>query len=161
MGQVHGTTEALRSDVAGLRAGIAHMEGSTKSAIDQRASDLGIALKNTESPLRHDMGRLRAVTTERFERLEERVDQRFEQVDEQLLGLTVWTASTDERFGQVDRRFDYVDTRFDGIDLRFGQVDQRLDGIDQRLDRVDKRLDTMDGKLDRLLAAAEGGNVAR
>ena len=48
-----------------------------------------------------------------FERLETKIDQRFEQVD--------------QRFEQVDQRFEQIDQRFEQIDQRFEQIDQRFD----------------------------------
>ena len=43
----------------------------------------------------------------------------------------------DKRFDSIDERFAAVDKRFDAIDERFAAVDNRFDAIDERLRRVE------------------------
>ncbi|MEI3598023.1 MULTISPECIES: hypothetical protein [unclassified Oceanobacillus] len=56
----------------------------------------------------------------------------------------------DKRFDEVDQRFQEVDKRFDEVDQRFQEVDKRFDEVDQRFQEVDKRFDKIDQKFDSL-----------
>lgn len=51
-----------------------------------------------------------------FERMEAKMDERFNRVDERF-------AQVDERFAQVDRRFEKVDARFERMEDRFHTLD--------------------------------------
>ncbi len=84
---------------------------------------------------------------ERLERIEQKMDARFEQVD--------------RRFEQVDKRFEQVDKRFDQVDRRFEQVDKRFEQVDRRFDQVDRRFEKVDEQLHRqgLLLESLNGNV--
>jgi chromosome segregation ATPase len=161
IGQIYASNEATRMDQAALRAGLAHLEITThaeaeglKATLDQRASELREKLGTTEASFLHDLGRIQAKVSDYFNR----VDIRFQQVDQQLGDLKQWTASADERFSSIDQRFEGVDRRFDAVDKRFEGLDQQLEGVDQRLEGLDQRLDGLDSKLDRVLAAVESRN---
>jgi len=63
-----------------------------------------------------------ADTASRFDRLERRIDARFDKVD--------------ERFDKMEARFEKVDARFERIDERFERIDERFEGIDKRFDSL-------------------------
>ena len=158
IGQIHTSNEGIKLDIAGLRAGLVHLETSThadmtalKATLDERASELREKIGTAEASLRSHIGRIQDKVTDRFDA----VDLRFKSVDERFDGIDQRFNDIDLRFNDVDFRFDGIDQRLDAMDQRFDGIDKRLDGMDRRLDAMDKRLDGIDGKLDRLLAAAE------
>ena len=137
--QIYKSNEGTRLDLAGLRAGLAHMETSThrdlvniKATLDMQVSEMRQDLGATEVSLRHDIGHFHSKAMDRFEKVEER----FNDVDQQLRRLNEWSEVADERFGQIDQRFEQVDARFDQVDRRFDGVDQRLDGMETKIDQV-------------------------
>lgn len=65
-----------------------------------------------------------AWTDSRLDRLEQRMEFRFEQVEQQM----------DSRFEQVDQRFEQVNERFE-------QVNERLDEMGERFGRLEGRID--------------------
>ncbi|WGU92264.1 hypothetical protein QJQ58_16905 [Paenibacillus dendritiformis] len=74
---------------------------------------------------------------------------------QELQGLNGRIDKMDKRFDQVEQRLVKVEQRLDNMDKRFDQVEQRLDKVEQRLDQMDKRfeqveqrLDTMDSRLE-------------
>lgn len=79
--------------------------------------------------------------------LEDRMDRRFQRLEEQL----------DLRFTAMDQRFTMIDQRFTLIDHRFTAVDQRFASVDQRFLGIDARLDRMTNLLVALLVAVIGG----
>ena len=96
VGQLHASNEAIRMNLAGIRAGLAHLETSThadvaalKTMLDERVSDLREKLATTEASLRHDVGSLRTNVFERVDRRFDAMDQRFDGVDQRLEGLDV------------------------------------------------------------------------
>jgi hypothetical protein len=86
-------------------------------------------------------------TTADLERLERKMEHRFELVD--------------QRFEQVDQRFDHLerlfDERFRQVDDRFRQVDDRFGHVDDRFTSLQRELEArIDGVRDELLAAFRG-----
>ena len=69
-----------------------------------------------------------------------------------VVGLqTTWVIHAVERLeGRVDLRFDAVHARFAQVDARFDRMDERFDRMDLRFDRMDDRFDRMDDRFDRL-----------
>lgn len=64
---------------------------------------------------------------------------------------TTWVIHVLERLeARVDVRFDAVDARFAQVDARFDRMDDRFDRMDERFDRMDERFDRMDDRFDRL-----------
>jgi archaellum component FlaC len=63
----------------------------------------------------------------RFNELNERIDDRFGEVN--------------RRFSEVDERFNGMEGRFNGIEGRFTEVNQRFHGIDERFNEVYERID--------------------
>lgn len=70
------------------------------------------------------------VLEERFDLMEEHVDNRIDQME----------ARFDERLVQMEKRFN---ERFEQVDQRFEQVDKRFEGIDTKLDRMNDRILSM------------------
>lgn len=61
----------------------------------------------------------------RFQSLEQRIDQRFGQADQRFEGI-------DQRFDRIDRRFEGIDRRFEGVDRQFAQMRQEMNaGFDE------------------------------
>jgi hypothetical protein len=56
----------------------------------------------------------------------------------------------DHRFELVDQRFEQIDQRFEQVDARFGQVDDRFSSLQRELEA------RIDGTRDELLAAFRG-----
>jgi uncharacterized protein (DUF3084 family) len=74
--------------------------------------------------------------------LEQRMDRRFELIEQRFTGL-------DSRFVSIDQRFEAIDRRFAAIDQRFAAIDQRFAVVDQRLSALDMRIDGLDAKMSR------------
>ena len=55
--------------------------------------------------------------------IEDRVNQRFENLE-----------------NHMDQRFDAVDRRFEGVDQRFERVDQRFNALERKIDDVNGRI---------------------
>lgn len=53
----------------------------------------------------------------------------------------------DSRFNKIDVRFDKVEEQLDGMDARFDKVETRLDGMDVRFDKVETRLDNIEAQM--------------
>jgi hypothetical protein len=75
--------------------------------------------------------------------LEERLELRFDRIDDRF-------GRVEDRFAAIDGRFDRVDDRFAAIDDRFDRVDDRFAAIDDRFDRVDDRFAAMEERFDRV-----------
>jgi DNA anti-recombination protein RmuC len=93
-------------------------------------------------------------TTADLERLERKMDHRFELVDQRF-------GQVDQRFEQLEQRFDerfrLMDARFEQVDARFGQVDARFGQVDDRFSSLQRELEArIDGARDELLAAFRG-----
>jgi DNA anti-recombination protein RmuC len=93
-------------------------------------------------------------TTADLERLERKMEHRFELVGQRF-------EQVDQRFEQVDQRFEQVDQRFDHLerlfDERFRQVDERFGHVDDRFTSLQRELEArIDGVRDELLAAFRG-----
>lgn len=67
-------------------------------------------------------------------RLEENMNQRFEQVNGEIKDFK---SSVDKRFEQVDKRFEQVDKRFEQVDKRLEQIIASIDRLSDKLDRRD------------------------
>lgn len=86
---------------------------------------------------------------ERFDRVENLLEARFELIDQAFAEQRrftefVFSGLRDQmhaRFEAVDRRFDAVDHRFDAADRRFDAVDRRFDAVDLRFERLEKKVD--------------------
>lgn len=76
-----------------------------------------------------EMKKQQTITNERLDR----IDKRFEKVDEHFKG--------------IDKRFEKVDEHFKGIDKRFEKIDERFREIDERFDSIDKRFDSLEAKV--------------
>ena len=64
----------------------------------------------------------------------ERIEKRFDKVDEKF-------AKLDERFDKIDERFQKLDDKIDGIDKRLIKVETKLDeGITPRLDALNEQV---------------------
>lgn len=76
--------------------------------------------------------------TDRFDRLEQRLDDSFDKID--------------QRFEGVDEKFKRIDDKFEKIDGRFERVDEQLDKITvtmiKSFDRIDKELEKKADKVD-------------
>lgn len=64
----------------------------------------------------------------------ERVDVRFEQVDQRLAQIDERFEAIDERFNQIDQRFEAIDERFERLEGRVGALDDRLVGLEHQID---------------------------
>ena len=56
---------------------------------------------------------------------------------------------------RMNLRFELVDQRFGLVDQRFAMVDQRFEALDQRFDALDQRFETLDQRLDQRFEASE------
>jgi DNA repair exonuclease SbcCD ATPase subunit len=88
---------------------------------------------------------------DRFEKLEQRLEQRFAALEGCIDRLE---ARWEERFAQVDARFAQVDARLAQVDARFAQVDARLAQVDARLDQINVRFDQVNARIDGTLRYA-------
>lgn len=73
---------------------------------------------------------------QRFEKAEQRANQRFEQLDQRFDKAE---QRADERFEKVDQRFDKVATK-DWVAGQFAQANDRIDEVGNRVDRADGRM---------------------
>lgn len=86
-----------------------------------------------KSPVYHDeFDAAMTAIKQDFDRLENKVDQGFEEVN--------------ERFEQVDKRFEQIDQRFEQVDRRFEQVLTILTSIDANM----KELRGLPARVERL-----------
>ena len=69
-------------------------------------------------------------TKEDINRLESRIDKKFEMLIHQI----------DKRFEQIDKRFEQIDKRFEQVDKRFEQIDKRFEML---IHQIDKRFETL------------------
>ena len=69
--------------------------------------------------------------------LEQRMDRRFELLEQRLTGLE---QRFEQRFALIEERFVAIDQRFVAIDQRFAGIDQRFVGLDQRIDNLDAKV---------------------
>jgi hypothetical protein len=104
----------------------------------------------------------------RFELLDQRfemVDQRFEMVDQRFEALEQRFAAIDQRFEAIDQRFEAIDQRFEAIDQRFDAIDQRFDAVDQRFETMEQRFGALDGQVGslehKLIASFRGELLAQ
>ena len=92
-------------------------------------------------------------TDDRLDKLEGRVEERFNQVDECFRRV-------DERFDQMEERFNQADKRFDRIEGRFNQADKRFDRIEDRFERMENQTNDRLLALHRLIIQVGGGMIA-
>jgi hypothetical protein len=72
--------------------------------------------------------------------LEERLELRFDRIDDRF-------GRVEDRFAAIDGRFDRVDDRFAAIDDRFDRVDDRFAAMEERFDRVDDRFAAVEERM--------------
>ena len=97
---------------------------------EEQAEGLTDLLRDAEAAAatKDDLDALERRMTDRFERLEERLDIQKENTDARFDTLE---KSIDERFARVDERFDTLEK---SINERFAQVDNRFDTMEARID---------------------------
>src|SRR5260221_472339 len=49
---------------------------------------------------------------------------------------------TNQKFDEVDKKFDTVNQRFDEVDKKFDTVNQRFDEVDKKFDTLNKKVST-------------------
>ena len=80
---------------------------------------------------------------ERVDRIEQKLDQQFIEVQEHFVEQRKYIAFAYERLGK----------RIDGLDKRmtegFARLDQRIDGLDQRIEGLDQRMTDGFSRLER------------
>jgi hypothetical protein len=81
-----------------------------------------------------------------LERLEKKMDAGFERLELKM----------DRRFNEVDGRFDEVDGRFDEVDGRFGKVDGRFGEVDGQLQKQGVLLEAVAGEVKMALEGIAG-----
>lgn len=79
--------------------------------------------------------------TRQFNRMGDRIDTRFTNLEKRMGDAEKWQVRVDERFARIDERFNLVDERFNRVEDRFDSVEKRLDTVETRLDRLEERLD--------------------
>ena len=89
------------------------------------------------------------VVAEKFPRRDE-FARLLDQVEAHRRETQLFQSETGERFDKIDNRFDKVDERLDKMDDRFDKVDERLDKMDDRFDKVDERFNSLELTLARL-----------
>ena len=80
---------------------------------------------------------------EKFARFVEATSQRFDRIEARL-------DRGDERIGRIEDRLDKGDERMGRIEDRLEGVEDRLEGVQDRLDKGDDRMGRIEGRLDRL-----------
>ncbi len=80
-------------------------------------------------------------TDGRFDRLEKKADLQRELTNSLGLRLAEHQKENRARFDRIDQRFDRIDERFGRIDQRFDRIDLRFGQMDQRFDRIEKAAD--------------------
>ncbi len=81
--------------------------------LKNQVDELGLRMERGFAEQRQEMN-------VRFDRLEARLEARFEKID--------------ERFEKMDERFEKIDERFERVDARFEKVDERFVGILEKID---------------------------
>lgn len=89
------------------------------------------------------------ISDRRFERMEFRTNQRFEDIEDHLNRhdrqfLELKTSISDLAM-MTKMEFDRVYERLDGIDKRFDEHDKQFIGIDKRLDTLEKQISDLIG----------------
>jgi hypothetical protein len=92
------------------------MEAMRDTCTDDRMDDLAA---------RMDRGFAQAAA--RMDRFENRIEARFDKID--------------DRFDKVDARFEKVDDRFEKVDDRFERVDARFEKSDERFEKLNERFE--------------------
>jgi len=95
---------------------------------------------------------------QRFVALEENINQRFEAVDQRFEALE---ENINQRFEAVDQRFEAmeegINQRFEAVDRRFvaleENINQRFKAVDQRFVSIDQRFASMEKNMDQRFAA--------
>jgi chromosome segregation ATPase len=67
-------------------------------------------------------------------------DERFDRIEQLIENLG---QHADERSARIDERFARIDQRFDRVDERFDRVDQSIETLNQRVGRVEQSLDNL------------------
>ncbi|MFI6708646.1 hypothetical protein ACIBF7_19575 [Nonomuraea sp. NPDC050478] len=134
---------ATGTDVAELKTAVKQLPSTIrKEILDYTEPVFGeIMAGHATLPTRKDLQGVEQRLTEKFEH-------RFSDLDSRLDGVDARLDRMDTRLDSVDARLDRIDTRLDGVDERLDRIDTRLDGVDERLDRIDTRLDRMDTRFD-------------
>ncbi|MFE8697473.1 hypothetical protein ACFYKT_14105 [Cytobacillus sp. FJAT-53684] len=72
-----------------------------------------------------------------------------EHIDNKITDMKVQLENRmDEKFDQIDKRFEQMDKRFEQVDRRFEQVDKRFEQMDKRFERLEDRVGRVESKLD-------------
>lgn len=64
-----------------------------------------------------------------------------------LAGLVYITRQLNRINDRMDARFERMDERMGSLEQRQARIEERLDRIEERLDRMDERLDQMQGEI--------------
>ncbi len=81
------------------------------------------------------------LTKEDLNAIENIVGRRFDKVD--------------ERFDRMDEKFEQIDGRLERMDEKFEQIDGRFEQMDERFDTVDRNTDLLNRKIDREIRESE------
>ncbi len=111
--QLEKNTQQIQTDVAVLTARSEHF--ATKADIEKVRAEQGVMRVEI-------MGELGA--------LEQRIDKKFERMEDQL-----------------NPKFDKIDLIFERIEQRFERIDQRFERVDERFERVDQRFNQLEDKI--------------
>ncbi|MDY0925938.1 hypothetical protein SOM41_06195 [Enterobacter sp. CFBP8995] len=118
--QLEKTTQQIQTDVAVLTARSEHF--ATKADIEKVRAEQGVMRVEI-------MGELGA--------LEQRIDKKFERMEDQL----------NPKFDKIDLIFERIEQRFERVDEKFERVDEKFERVDERFERVDERFNQLEDKI--------------
>ena len=125
---------------------------------------LGALMLALFSWILHSNNRLEFRLSQRFERLESRMDVKIgilkDTIDDLESKVDAKFLEVDSCFKQVDLRFQQIDERFQQIDERFQQIDERFQKIDERFQQIDERFEQVSARFEQIesrLASVEHG----
>ena len=77
-------------------------------------------------------------------------DEMSREIEKLNIRFEVLTADSHRLDNRVGDLFEAIEELSDRMDARFDKMDSRLEKMDSRLDKMDSRLDTMDSRLDEM-----------
>lgn len=150
-----------------------------QTILNARIEDVSLDMKNSIKQLSDSMAEGFKQLAERQVKIEQEMNNRFNQVGEEFSKIDEEFSQIDEGFSQVDEHFKQVETsikqlddnmvksfnqvadyqiktekeineHFKQVDKRFNQVEERFKQVDKRFNQVDTRLDKVENRLDKV-----------
>ena len=106
-----------------------------------------VNLATEDLATKDDVEELRNEMLKEFKLSDQRTDNKFEKMRNQL---DANANSTNAKFDKMDAKFDKMDAKLDKMDAKFDKMDAKFDKMDAKFDKMDAKFDKNDARFDQI-----------